>query len=69
MYYQPYTSTRLRAFQQRKQIVPIRQESNVQAIIAAIILTLAVIVGMQYIQAQRDLTAAQVGYYTTTEQL
>jgi uncharacterized membrane protein YbaN (DUF454 family) len=64
MYSKFYTEQRVRSFRRRKHI---SNESRFQAILAAIVATLAILVGCQYIAAQRDLTAAQVEYTNVTE--
>lgn len=59
-----YTEQRVRSFRARKMGEPY---SRVQGVLAAIVFTVALLVLGQYVVAQRDLTSAQVEYYTVSE--
>lgn len=64
MYSEYYTQHRVRSFMRRKHI---SNESRAQGILAAIVITLAILVAGQYVVAQRDLTSAQVQWQTVSE--
>lgn len=64
MYNHFYTEQRMRSFRQRKHI---SNENRLQAVLCAVVFTVAIIVLGQFVVAQRDLTQAQVDYVKISE--